>query len=665
MEENYCLFYKNNQIQFGLITGLQKNKLSIQPLLGQSFFASLRQTLYQWKGKNFSDASEGVRFLEEKSASTLEAAAAIDLEVIHELLEPGEAFELSELIEDFTDDPTDPWAGVALFLALKADSLLFQNKNLHFTARSSEEIETLKATALKKDLAEGKKKREASWCEELHQGTCPEPASEEQAEWEAFQKRLLHFIIYWTGSQEKDHFAELLHIRDFASLETENQARKCLELTGQKLSWGRLQVLRLSISKDFSEEECALAKKIATSEVIPSCFEQDRRDLSEKVCYTIDSASTKDFDDGLSFEILDKGLRVQIHIADVAAYIPPEHPLFSMASHRISSLYTLKGKFSMLPKVLSEDSLSLKEGVLRGCQTFDFTYEATSDTDYQLTKSEIYPSLIKVTKNLSYLEADQKIKEDADWAKLNHLSEALTEARVTKGALEFDRKEFDLDISDPSAVKVTESLRQTPANSLVQECAILANSAAANLAHEALQNFYFRNQPPYGVSPDLPLGEKPQLKDLKIQPAKLGLRAEGHSALGLEAYGQVTSPIRRFVDLVGQWLIYAILSNRPAPFSEEMLLSWMPIIEETSKDYGRTERALNDHWKIVYLSQNLDQTYQARWERTLRNDMQLVRLRDLDFAVEMHLEEIIPELTVKVESSNPALNHVRLIQVEP
>ena len=96
-----------------------------------------------------------------------------------------------------------------------------------------------------------------------------------------------------------------------------------------------------------------------------------------------------------------------------------------------------------------------------------------------------------------------------------------------------------------------------------------------------------------------------------------------------------------------------------------MLLSWMPIIEETSKDYGRTERALNDHWKIVYLSQNLDQTYQARWERTLRNDMQLVRLRDLDFAVEMHLEEIIPELTVKVESSNPALNHVRLIQVEP
>ncbi|MDX2471154.1 MAG: RNB domain-containing ribonuclease [SAR324 cluster bacterium] len=642
---------------------LQKNKLSIQPLLGQSFFASLRQTLYQWKGKAFSNGEEGLAFLIDKSAATQKASEAVDLEIIHELIEPGETYELTELIQDFTDDPADPWAGVALFLALKADQLLFHNKNLHFTARSPEEIENLKATALKKAAAEGKKEREADWCSQLHKGSCPEISETEAQEWEAFKKRFFHFLIHWVDSQEKDAFAELLQIKDFSNLETENHARKVLELAGCKLSWGRLQVLRLAVSKDFTSEEEASAKKIVATEAIPTCFEQDRQDLTGQASYTIDSATTKDFDDALSFEILDDGVRLQVHIADVASYITPDQPLFTMASAKISSLYTVKGKYSMLPRLLSEDFLSLKEQVPRACQTFDFTFETNFDGEFKLTKNEIYPSLIKVTNNLSYLEADQKIQEEEDWAKLAQLSEGLTAARVARGALEFDRKEYELDISDPHAVKISESLRQTPANALVQECAILANSAAAGLAHEALVNFYFRNQPPYGVSSDLPEGVKPQLKDLKIQPAKLGLRTEGHSALGLEAYGQVTSPIRRFVDLVGQWLVYAILSNRPSPFSEETLLSWMPMIEETAKDYGRTERALTDHWKIVYLSQNLEATYQALWMRTLRNDNQLVRLVDLDFVVEMHLEEITPELTVKIESINPALNQVRLVKV--
>ena len=87
----------------------------------------------------------------------------------------------------------------------------------------------------------------------------------------------------------------------------------------------------------------------------------NRRDFRKTLTFTIDPYSAKDFDDAISYKILDKGvIEVGIHIADVSYYVKENTLLDKEAYNRATSVYLVDRVVPMLPEILSNNLCSLK-----------------------------------------------------------------------------------------------------------------------------------------------------------------------------------------------------------------------------------------------------------------------------------------------------------------
>ncbi|MBQ2081320.1 MAG: RNB domain-containing ribonuclease, partial [Treponema sp.] len=76
-----------------------------------------------------------------------------------------------------------------------------------------------------------------------------------------------------------------------------------------------------------------------------------------------------------------------------------------------------------------------------------------------------------------------------------------------------------------------------------------------------------------------------------------------HWGLGLGMYTQVTSPLRRYGDLIAHMQLRAFLDGRPLIDKDEMLLR-VSAGEESAQATHKAERKSNTHWTLVYLLQN-------------------------------------------------------------
>ena len=101
---------------------------------------------------------------------------------------------------------------------------------------------------------------------------------------------------------------------------------------------------------DFPIEVEAYANKIDTS--ITQEEIAKRRDMRKTLTFTIDPKDAKDFDDALSFEVLENGnYEIGIHIADVSHYLQEGTILDDEAYNRATSVYLVDRVVPMLPEV--------------------------------------------------------------------------------------------------------------------------------------------------------------------------------------------------------------------------------------------------------------------------------------------------------------------------
>ena len=246
-----------------------------------------------------------------------------------------------------------------------------------------------------------------------------------------------------------------------------------------------------------------------------------RRDMRGVLTFTIDPRDAKDFDDALSFRVLEDGnFEVGVHIADVSHYVQPGTILDDEAYQRATSVYLVDRVVPMLPEVLSNFACSLRpeEEKYTFSAIFElspqaevrnvwlgrtvirsdarFAYEEAQavieafDTPYMEVLSDfVMPDEISIRPEGSYTVSKEIVEAILS---LNAMAEILREKRMRAGAISFDKLEvkFFLDENNnPLGVYTKESKE---ANKLIEEFMLLANRKVAEYASKLQKTFVYR-----------------------------------------------------------------------------------------------------------------------------------------------------------------------------
>ncbi len=233
-----------------------------------------------------------------------------------------------------------------------------------------------------------------------------------------------------------------------------------------------------------------------------------RRDFRDTLTFTIDPATAKDFDDALSFKILENGnYEIGIHIADVSHYVQEGTILEDEAYARATSVYLVDRVVPMLPEVLSNNVCSLRphEEKLTFSAVFEldknanlksqwfgrtviysdarFAYEEAQVIIEENSTSKIQNSKLNLTipKTISLTEKQYDVTPEIGEAilTLDKLAKILRKGRMKDGALTFDRAEVRFNLDENSNPISVFFKTQKDANKLIEEFMLLANKKVA------------------------------------------------------------------------------------------------------------------------------------------------------------------------------------------
>ena len=392
-----------------------------------------------------------------------------------------------------------------------------------------------------------------------------------------------------------------------------------------------------------------------------------------KVC-TIDDESTTEIDDGLSIEYLDNGTaKIWIHIADPTRLVDPGDELDLEARRRSTSLYLPTGMVSMFPQELATGPMSLVQGQVCSALSFGVILDETGG----IQEYEIHPSLIKPTYRLTYDDVDEMlqlgVQNEPEIADLAKYAQLRRDWRKTQGSIHIKMPESIIKVKDNEEVTI-ELIDSSPSRQLVAEMMILAGQIGGKYGIEHNLPLPFRGQP----QPELPSEE--ELLQLPAGPTRFcalrscmprsetSMSPIRHASLGLDSYVQVTSPIRRYTDLLAHFQIKANLQGEELPFSREELQEIVYSVSSSSYEATLVERQTNRYWGLEYLRRNTECVWNVLVLRWLREDdnLGLILIEDLGMELPHRFERHVSlgeRLEMQVTRADPQRDEVRLKEV--
>ena len=348
-----------------------------------------------------------------------------------------------------------------------------------------------------------------------------------------------------------------------------------------------------------------------------------RVDLRAANVITIDGASARDLDDGVSIEKLENGnYLLGVHIADVSHYVDAHGHLDKEALKRGNSVYLLSRVVPMLPKVLSNGICSLNPQVDR--LTLSCSMEINAEG--KVVNHEIFESIINSKARMVYDDVsdilenhDEELIEKYrfiydDLLLMGELAEILRRKRKEKGSLDFDFDEASILLDeDEVPVEIGIEERRT-ANRLIEEFMLVANQTVAEHFFWMDCPFVYRvHEKPdtekiielkaflagFGINlPVNPDNIHPKaLNDIlgqvegktyenivntvilrSMKKAFYSTSCDGHFGLSFKYYCHFTSPIRRYPDL----MIHRIIKKSIRGEMTDQLLSSLKSDAETA-----------------------------------------------------------------------------------
>ena len=429
-------------------------------------------------------------------------------------------------------------------------------------------------------------------------------------------------------------------------------------------------LLEYGLPYKFPDKIEAEAAKISFG--IPKEEFANRRDMRDVTTFTIDPRDAKDFDDAISFKVLENGnYEIGIHIADVSYYIKEDSLLDKEAFSRATSVYLVDRVVPMLPEALSNGVCSLRpnEEKLTFSAVFEmdksakvlkqwfgrtvtysdkrFAYEEAQEL-IEGTSNEI-PSSVSLTSKT--YKVDDKIAEAI--RTLDDLAKIMRKKRLDQGAITFDRVEVKFTLDDhaePTGVYFKEA---KDANKLIEEFMLLANRKVAEYIGKTKsgtqkKTFVYRvhDEPDFeklnalqgivskfgytniidtkskkSISNTLNkllkdvhgTGEANLIETLAVRSmskAEYTTQNIGHYGLSFDYYTHFTSPIRRYPDVIAHRLLQHYLDNGKSP-KEELFEEKCQHSSSMEQLAAKAERDSIKYMQVKYMESHKNQEFEG------------------------------------------------------
>ncbi|MCP5246329.1 MAG: RNB domain-containing ribonuclease [Burkholderiales bacterium] len=504
-------------------------------------------------------------------------ADELDPDFLWECCAQDAEFESESLAADYFGHKPDPVEAAATLI-------LLHNAPMYFYKKGKGRYKAAPPDALKAAIASQEKKRQlaelkASYTEQLCHGTLPE-------EFEPVIPQLLY---------KPDKNSTEWKALEAASIQTKLSVPGLLEKCGAIPSshdyhYNRFLWEHFPDGTDFSEADQQQALR-------------DFSDLpvADVSAFSIDDASTTEIDDAFSITPLKLGsVRIGIHIAAPALGIQPGTSLDKTAAARLSTVYTPGKKITMLPGT-AIDHYTLRE--YRLCPAVSLYLDVADD--YTVTHIENRIEKINITQNLRHDTLETYFNEDMlnkaptndpfiqELRTLWHFACKLESIRGKANDANNDKIDYSFNVENDH-VTIKARRRGSPIDKVVSELMIFANTEwGKQLAETNIAGIY-RSQ---GNS-----------------KVKMSTSPAPHQGLGVAQYAWTSSPMRRYVDLINQRQLIAMIREETPPYSRDSddLLIAMQDFENAHSIYSDFQRTMEHYWCLRWLLQENIQTINAQ-----------------------------------------------------
>lgn len=396
-----------------------------------------------------------------------------------------------------------------------------------------------------------------------------------------------------SGQIVEDDYTHLVEVEQVACGERENS--RILKTVGIRESKEDAHKLLLKLGywqEEYNPWPRRMGAEMSNPELeIPTAIECERRDLQYLQAWAIDDVGNQDPDDAISLD----GGKLWVHIADVSSIIAPDSELDIEARSRGTNLYLPDQIIHMLPAGITEQ---LGLGLHETSPALSIGFNVSDSGE--LENIDVCFSEIKVTRT-TYTDADEEL--NSTFADLKAVTDRYRQRRLDNDAAMLDLPEVNISVKDGEIT--VQPYQQTGSRQLVSECMLAAGEAISLFAEQNNIPIPFASQPePEKIQyPEKPSEHYAYRRHFKR--SRHATVSDSHFGLGLPRYTRVTSPLRRYLDLVVHQQLRAFVTGQEL-LDANALVERIGLADEASFSARKTERFSNQHWKMLYLKRNSD-----------------------------------------------------------